>query len=71
MVHLVAKEISSCPQMLRNTYVQHLSKTLGQYGANAEKEPDVLPFDSRAAEYIRDVFGDAGARVYYIDQTEG
>lgn len=66
MLHLVAREAESCPRMWGNTYVQRLGGLLGQYGANAEKEPELLVFDERAEEKIRTVFGEEGARVYAI-----
>ena len=68
MLHLVAKKPESLPQMARNIYVQTLRQTLGQYGANEAAEPPVLPFDDRAEEEIVGRFGDAGARVFGIDE---
>jgi len=66
MVHLVAKEESSCPRMYCNTYVQKLGMTLGQYGGNAVAEPANRSFDERADKIIAEVFGDTDARVYGI-----
>lgn len=65
MLHLVAKEQESCPEMWGNTYIQHADKTLGQYGGNAEAEPPVLSFEN-AEEKIATVFGDKDAKVYTI-----
>ncbi|MBQ7922412.1 MAG: hypothetical protein IJ325_07535 [Clostridia bacterium] len=67
ILHLVAKEAESCPDMYENTYIQHLGMTLGQYGANASAEPLILPFDDQADETICTVFQDRGAQVYYIE----
>lgn len=66
MLHLVAKDAASCPQMWGNTYIQHKDMTLGQYGGNAEAEPEVLSFEN-AEEKIANIFGDKGARVYTIE----
>lgn len=66
MLHLVARDAESCPQMRGNTYVQHKNMTLGQYGGNAEAEPPVLSFEN-AEEKIAKIFGDKGARVYTIE----
>ncbi|MBQ8551373.1 MAG: hypothetical protein IJ428_01010 [Clostridia bacterium] len=66
MLHLVAEEQESCPAMYANTYVQHLGNMIGQYGANAEKEPDIEIFDERAEEKIASVFKDKEAKVYAI-----
>lgn len=66
MLHLVAKEPESCPKMWNNTYIQNVGKTLGQYGANKETEPEILPFDENAQEYIDNIFCDKDAKVYGI-----
>ena len=50
--------------MYGNTYVQHLGGMLGQYGANEEKEPEILIFDENADEKIENIFGDKNAKVY-------
>ena len=68
MLHLVAKKPESLPRMTRNVYVQTLGQTLGQYGANEEAEPPVLPFDDHAEEEIVERFGDAGARVFGVPE---
>ena len=67
MLHLVAKEKESLPQMWENTYIQKLGHTLGQYGANNIAEPPVLSFAETAEEYITTIFSDKNAKVYYID----
>ena len=67
MLHLVAKEIGSCPVMSGNTYIQKYGHTLGQYGANAIAEPFNISFDERVDERIRSVFHDTNAKIYYLD----
>ncbi|MBR3714647.1 MAG: hypothetical protein IKM18_01930 [Clostridia bacterium] len=64
MLHLVAEKQESCPEMYENTYVQNLGGMLGQYGANEEKEPEILIFDENADEKIENIFGDKNAKVY-------
>jgi len=66
MLHLVALKDSSCPEMHDNTYIQHLGGMIGQYGGNEKKEPEILMFDENAENAILNVFGDKGAKVYYI-----
>lgn len=68
MLHLVAKEKDSCPRLHDNVYVQRLYGCLGQYGANGEAEPEMLPYDLSAGEKIRDVLHDENAQVYYIGE---
>ena len=67
MLHLVAREQESCPDMWENTYIQHMGGRLGQYGGNAVAEPENLPFDEQVAERIAQVFGDRDAKVYGIE----
>ena len=67
MLHLVAKKDESCPVLCGNTYVQHLGMTLGQYGGNEEREPEVLPFDETVDGTVREAFGDELPKVYYIN----
>lgn len=67
MLHLVAKKQESCPEMYRNTYIQTLGMTLGQYGGNEVAEPQILPFDETADTKITGVMGDRDAKVYYIE----
>ena len=64
MLHVVALESESCPLMEENTYAQYLGNPLGQYGANQDGEPPILPFDELAEERIARVFGDRQALVY-------
>ena len=66
MLHLVAKEQESCPEMHDNVYIQHLGGKIGQYGGNAVAEPENLAFDEQAEEKINNVFGDKSATVYVI-----
>ena len=48
MLYLVAREKESLPQLYENTYIQELGGMIGQYGANAVKEPEILLFDQDA-----------------------
>ncbi|MBQ9116601.1 MAG: hypothetical protein IJY04_06220 [Clostridia bacterium] len=66
MLHLVAEEQSSCPVMKDNMYIQFEGGKIGQYGGNAEKEPENLDFDLEAEEKIREIFGDKTASVYMV-----
>lgn len=68
MLHLVAQKDSFCPTMKNNTYIQHIDATLGQYGGNEVKEPDIIKFDQNAKQSIKDIFGDKEAKVYYIEE---
>lgn len=68
MLHLVAKEADSCPAMSANTYIQHLGRPLGQYGANREREPEYLMFDQNACRSIRSIFCDSDAKIYYLEE---
>ena len=70
MLHLVAKEPESLPDMARNVYVQHMGATLGQYGANQNGEPEMLVFDNKADETIARILKDAGAEVYEIEPND-
>lgn len=63
LLHLVAKEDSSCPTMSGNVYIQHKGGMLGQYGGNAKAEPAVLIAEADAAQTIAAVFGDKTATV--------
>ena len=64
MLHLVAYEKASLPQMARNTYIQYEGNMLGQYDANAEKEPPILPFDAKARETIARQFNEDDCTVH-------
>jgi len=66
MLHLVAKDDESCPDMYENTYIQKYGMTLGQYGGNKEKEPANISFFDDAEEKIEDVFKEKNPKVYYI-----
>ena len=61
MLHLVAKKQESCPEMWENTYIQHRSGMIGQYGGNEIAEPEILLFDDQAEEKITGIFGDRDA----------
>lgn len=67
MLHLVAEKAESCPEMNRNTYIQHENGMLGQYGSMEIKEPEILPFDETAEQKINDILGDRSAKVYIIN----
>lgn len=64
MLHLVAKEAESCPKMWGNMYIQYPGNMIGQYGGNAQQEPEIVLFDNQAEETIANVFGDEGAKVF-------
>ena len=66
MVHLVAKEQSSCPTMKNNTYIQHQGGMLGQYGSNLEKEPEILIFGENAKDTITQVFNESEPEVHIL-----
>lgn len=66
MVHIVARDGSSMPEMKGNTYVQKLGNSLGQFGANSISEPENAVFDENADKKIAQIFGESGANVYYI-----
>ena len=66
MIHTVALEESSCPEMYENTYIQNLSSPLGQYGSNRETEPHNVVFDENAEKVVAEYLKDRDARVYII-----
>lgn len=67
MLHLVCETPESLPLLAGNTYIQYPGGLLGQYGANAEEEPPILPFDEAAEETVRTVFGDRTATVVRLE----
>ena len=67
MIHTVALERESCPEMYENVYVQYLAAPLGQYGANRDGEPPNIVFDENAERTVREIFGDRDAGVYAIE----
>ena len=67
MLHLVAREKESLPEMSSNTYVQTMGGMLGQYGENKEKEPPILTYGEDAEACIRDIFGDSDATVLFVE----
>lgn len=71
MLHLVAKDGGSLPQMSGNVYVQTKGMILGQYGANEVAEPPILTFDEHAEQHIIDEFGDKGAQIYFVEESFG
>lgn len=66
MLHLVARERESLPQLYENTYIQELGGMIGQYGENSVREPDILLFDQEAEEKILGKFGDLNAKVCQV-----
>ncbi|MBQ8551965.1 MAG: hypothetical protein IJ428_04020 [Clostridia bacterium] len=66
MIHTVAQEAESCPEMHDNTYIQYYGNTIGKIGSNRVKEPEDQIFDDAAEEKINTVFGDKNAKVYVI-----
>jgi len=64
MLHLVARDAESLPEMSANTYIQDTGGMIGQYGANAEFEPEIVIFDEAADEKIERIFKDREAVVY-------
>ncbi len=66
MLHLVALDKESLPEMWSNTYIQTEGGMLGQYGENCEKEPEIEIFDTSAEEKIERIFKDSGAKVYIV-----
>ncbi len=67
MLHLVALKDEFCPKMKNNTYIQNIGATLGQYGGNEIKEPDIIKFDKNAEHNIKDIFLDKNPTIYYIE----
>ncbi len=67
LFHIVAQEETSLPRMYNNTYIQKYGMTLGQFGANKEKEPAILGFYPDAEEIICGDMGDKDAKIYYIE----
>ena len=65
MIHTVALDGASCPQMDGNTYIQRRGGVLGRYGENKISEPDDLIFDENAEKAVKEILGDGEASVYY------
>ena len=66
LLHLVAYDAESCPEMRSNTYVQYEGGMLGQYVANSDGEPPILMFDNDVDQTVKTVFGDKNAKIYTI-----
>ena len=66
MLHLVAKEAESLPEMSGNTYIQTVGGMLGQYGANCVSEPEILMYGDSTENDITDVLGDKKAKIYFV-----
>jgi len=63
MLHLVAHQPESLPILHNNTYLQSSAGRLGQYGPNAEREPENLSFSE---ESIRTGLGDSDGEVFTV-----
>ena len=59
LLHLVAREEESLPELRGNVYIQHRGGMLGQYGANGVREPEVIVFEGDVDSVIWKVLGDA------------
>ncbi len=70
MLHLVAAERASCPQMRGNTYVQHLGGLLGQYGQSGADGAAMLRFDENVAKTLVSHLGEREAKVYFVGTGE-
>ena len=66
MLHLVAEKPESMPEMYNNTYIQFDGNMIGQFGANENGEPEILPFDENADTTIANTLRDKDAKVYVI-----
>ena len=66
MLHLVATDAESLPEMYENTYIQTNGLSLGQYGSKENGEPANRVFDERADKVIAEVLKDRDAKVYFI-----
>ena len=66
MLHLVALDDASCPEMCGNTYIQVLGGMLGQYGGNKDGEPQVHLFDENVEQTLKTVFCEKDPKVYLI-----
>jgi hypothetical protein len=68
MLHLVAYEKESVPQLSGNIYAQYRGNMLGQYGYNQDEEPPILYFDSSICETVANTLGDCEAQVVFYEQ---
>ena len=66
MVHLVAREKESLPQLYENTYIQKSGGMLGQYGENRKQEPEIEFFGENVEEIIKEQWGDLNAKVQKV-----
>ena len=67
MLHLVADDLTSCPDMAGNTYIQTRGGLLGQYGTMGKEGAQMLMFDENAEETICNILGDPSAVVYLVE----
>ena len=63
LLHLVARDESSLPVMVGNTYVQNEGGMLGQFGANHTAEPPVLIYGEDSERDITELMGDRDAEI--------
>lgn len=66
MLHLVAREKESLPDLYENVYIQKIGGMLGQYGENIEKEPEIISFGQDVEEVIKKQWGDLNAKVQKV-----
>jgi len=66
MLHLVAQDDKSCPDMDANVYIQDRGGMLGQYGGKENGEPEMLIFDGSAEKTVNETLGDKNAQVFVI-----
>ena len=67
MLHTVALYSTSCPEMVGNTYIQHLGAILGKYGANQITEPCDVAFDDNVERSIKEILRDGEAEIFIIE----
>lgn len=66
LLHLVAWESESCPEMNGNTYIQYDGGILGQYGGNKSGEPEVITANEEIGKTVSEVLGDKNAVAFVI-----
>ncbi len=66
-IHITSAEAKDLPFMDNNTYIQNIGGPIGKFGAYKPVVPKIEAFTENADEYIKNVFGDKNAKVYYID----
>ena len=63
MLHLVARERESLPQLYGNTYIQKDGGMLGQYGENLVQEPEIVMYNQNVQEVILEQWDDVDAKI--------